>query len=464
MKVEVEPSPFSELLRNLGEQHEKNHLETFSDFVDLSSVDLNLRYEKTVEAIQSGADVIYQGAFSTIATMNDIEVEFVGYPDFLIKEGSNYIIRDTKLAKNVSEKEHVEISKQLVFYGWLFEEVIGEKPFGLEVLNGENQIINIPYDDESIADAMNTVSDILKLKIASNEPYSPVGWSKCNGCDFRERCWPIAENNKDVALVYGVDQGLASALHSTGENTFQKLLDSYNETTLSELVRPWGKGTQRVGSRASSILSMAKSLNENIEIELEPVLIKKSPNYVMFDLEGLPPYIDEIEKIYLWGTQVFGENPGEFHAALSGFGSDGDREGWMDFLSEAERLFDRFGDIPFVHWASYEKTKINLYIDRFGDRDNIAERVLENLLDLLPITRSSIALPIPSYSLKVIEKYIGYKRTLDEFGGEWSIVKFIEATEAGNKEDRNKIMNSILDYNREDLEATWAVFEWLIGY
>ena len=118
-----------------------------------------------------------------------------------------------------------------------------------------------------------------------------------NGLNFKVRGGPIAEDNKDVALVYGVDQGLATALHSTGENTFQKLLDGYDETTLSELVRPWGKGTQRVGSRASSILSMAKALNEKIEIELESIMIKQSPNYVMFDLEGLQPYIDEIEKV-----------------------------------------------------------------------------------------------------------------------------------------------------------------------
>ena len=40
----------------------------------------------------------------------------------------------------------------------------------------------------------------------------------------------------------------------------------------------------------------------------------------MFDLEGMPPHLDELDKIYLWGTQVFGEKPSEFTVALSGFG------------------------------------------------------------------------------------------------------------------------------------------------
>jgi hypothetical protein len=55
----------------------------------------------------------------------------------------------------------------------------------------------------------------------------------------------------------------------------------------------------------------------------------------MFDLEGLPPQLDELEKIYLWGMQVFGEELGEFRAATASFGPTADREGWEAFLAEA---------------------------------------------------------------------------------------------------------------------------------
>ena len=149
----------------------------------------------------------------------------------------------------------------------------------------------------------------------------------------------------------------------------------------------------------------------------------------MFDLEGMPPQLDEMEKIYLWGLQVFGERPGEFRAATAGFGRDGDREGWFDFLAEAAAIFAEHGDIPFVHWASYERQKINLYLARYGDRDGIAARVRENLLDLLPITYESVALPVSSYGLKAIEELAGYERKLEEYGGEWSMARYIEAVE-----------------------------------
>jgi predicted RecB family nuclease len=185
------------------------------------------------------------------------------------------------------------------------------------------------------------------------------------------------------------------------------------------------------------------------------------PNYVMFDLEGMPPYLDEIENIYLWGMRVYGENPSEFAPAVAGFGPDGDRDCWLTFLENAKKVFDDCGDIPFVHWASYEKSKLNLYIDRYGDADGIADRVKANLLDLFTVAKESIILPVPSFSLKVIEKYIGFNRTQSEFGGQWAMATFIEATETSDEVKRKELMDEILKYNEEDLAATWAVFEWL---
>ncbi len=43
------------------------------------------------------------------------------------------------------------------------------------------------------------------------------------------------------------------------------------------------------------------------------------------------------------------------------------------------------------------------------------------------------------------------------------MARYIEATETDDEELRASIMDQILAYNREDLEATWAVMEWLRG-
>ncbi len=43
------------------------------------------------------------------------------------------------------------------------------------------------------------------------------------------------------------------------------------------------------------------------------------------------------------------------------------------------------------------------------------------------------------------------------------MAKYIEATETEDEKLRADVMDQIVTYNREDLEATWAVLEWLRG-
>jgi predicted RecB family nuclease len=456
---EAEPSAFEQVLRRLGIRHEQQHLATLGAFVDVSGLTFDVRVRRTLEAITKRVAVIYQPAFQVNTAISGTIVEIVGMPDFLIFDGNGYVIRDSKMSRHIDEDNHPEILLQVGLYGWLFEKACGTRPKGIQVHSGTNEIVDIPYD--SGISALTMLDRILALKQLKQEEYEPVGWSKCGGCGFGERCLARAEAASDVALVPDVDQSLAKALHAIGVGTRKELLARFDMTSLSEFKRPVGTRQQKVGKRAERILLFADAMETKQEKVLAVAAIPEAQNYVMFDLEGLPPQCDELAKIYLWGMQVYGANPTEFMPAVSGFGEGGDKQGWLDFLDMAEQIFQRYGDIRFVHWASYEKTYLDEYIKRYGDEDGVAARVKANLLDLLPIARDSVVLPIPSFSLKVIEKYIGYKRTQTEYGGEWSISKFIEATETSDEAKRQELMGQILIYNSEDLAATWAVFQWL---
>jgi predicted RecB family nuclease len=457
--LEGPPGPFAEILFRLGDRHEKAHLATFPEYADLSQGTIQERINRTKYEIQKGTPVLYQAVLRSECELKGIACEIVGEPDFLVRQGNDYIICDAKLSRRIDEKDHPEILRQLEIYGWLYEQTSGKSPIALHVHSGAGDIVEVPYDGG--AKAREFLEEIITYKVSKSEPFSPVGWSKCGGCPFHGFCWPRAEKTKDVALVYGVDQGLAIALKDRGIHTINDLLNQFQEDSLAELKRPYGKGMRKVGTKAASILLMAKAMAQNKEFLIKHPSIPEHPNYVMFDLEGLPPQLDELEKIYLWGMQVFGENPGNFLPAVAGFGEDGDRVGWYTFLENAKNVFDQYGDIPFIHWHHYERVKIDLYLERYGDRNGIAERVKGNLIDLLPITQRSIALPLPSYSLKVVEKYVGYKRTLNEVAGDWAMAKYIEAVETQDPGVRDDLMAQILEYNREDLEATWAVLKWL---
>jgi predicted RecB family nuclease len=50
---------------------------------------------------------------------------------------------------------------------------------------------------------------------------------------------------------------------------------------------------------------------------------------------------------------------------------------------------------------------------------------------------------------------------LSEYDGERAMADYIEATETADAARRDELMGRILEYNREDLAATWAVLTWL---
>lgn len=477
---------FEEVIADLSARHLKAHRNSFINVTDLSDLLFDDRLVATKEAIKRRDPVIYKPLFAVPTKLGGIDAIVVGEPDFLILEQDSYVIREAKLARRITRDDHPEVFLEIQLHGWLLKCVSSQLPRRLEVLNGCGELVKI--DNDRGRSAIITLTKIL-LQQKQEEFYSPVGWTKCSPCEFRSRCWAQAQQSQDVALLVGVDQTLAKTLNRIGIQTIDKLLSTLDEAQLANIQRPFGRqGFQQVGeSKAKQILLNATAISANKHIQIGAVGIPQSDHYVMFDLEGMPPIQQSNEKIYLWGLKLFARSIGNkiprangnngfddrkcssadehdtnaYRFSITPFSDDGERTAWFQFLDNANAIFQRLGDIPFIHWHHFERTKMKLYLDRFGDKDGIAGRVIANMLDLLPIMQNSMALPLPTYSLKEVEKYIGFERSQPEFGGDWAIAKFIQATEAGDEDTRNALLKEILTYNEEDLDSLWAVFNWL---
>src|SRR4029453_4534983 len=100
---------------------------------------------------------------------------------------------------------------------------------------------------------------------------------------------------------------------------------------LSELMKRRGDKSVRIGDAAKLILRNARVFVTGKELLLKKPDIPVFDNYVMFDLEGLPPQFDELQKVYLWGMQVFGETPTDYICSTAAFGVAGDRRAGEDF-------------------------------------------------------------------------------------------------------------------------------------
>jgi predicted RecB family nuclease len=462
--AEAPPGPFEETLRRLGRLHEAQDLAALTataDVIDLARVDDRREREReTLRLLSEGAEAIYQGRLRALVEVDGEACEIVGEPDFLIRTAAGHRIRDSKLARRIEGPHHPEIRLQLQLYGFLYERLLGRPPAALEVHSGSGDLVTVAYDGGGAA--LGYLRFLRSLRAAATEPYEPVGWSKCGGCGFQERCWTRAEESRDVALILTVSQGLARELASRGTRTLGDLLSRFDESSLAAIEYRDGRGRRSVGGgSAREILRSARVLSTGKEEIFAPPGLPNPEDCVLFDVEGMPARFDELEKVYLWGLKsVGGDSPG-YLPALAGFGPEGDREAWERFLRNASALLEERPTRRFVHWGGYERTKIGMYVARFGDAGGTAARVLERLVDLLAVMRRSIALPVPSYSLKVVEKHVGFRRTLPEANGEWAMARYIEATETNDPVERAGVLERIKVYNEEDLDSTLAILTWL---
>ena len=61
--AEDKPSPYEEILIELGKLYEKKHLKTIGDYIDLSDGTESERIDRTLAAIKKGAPALYQPLF-----------------------------------------------------------------------------------------------------------------------------------------------------------------------------------------------------------------------------------------------------------------------------------------------------------------------------------------------------------------------------------------------------------------
>ncbi|MFH1679084.1 MAG: TM0106 family RecB-like putative nuclease [Candidatus Eisenbacteria bacterium] len=445
-----DPSPLEEIVIELGARHEAEYLSTLASVLELKEGSHKERVARTQDALQRKTNALAHALLRSTWPVRGDSLEIVGEPDLLVPARDGWIIRDVKLTRHVSE--HPEIAAQMDLYGALLERTTGRAPVRLEVVLGDDSLEHIEY--AGLAAVEGSIADLLE-HLRRGEAYEPVGWSKCQGCGYREQCWPEAEKRQDVALLPTVDQGLAHELHARGIRSIRELSDKLPEEELRDLQRPWGRRTQRVGKKAGTILLEARCFLEERPLRLGVNNLPAAPNVLVLDLEGIPPFLDGPEEIFLWGMKVFGERPSPYSVAYTIPGETGDEATWGAFLRNAAGVFETYGDLPILHWASYEKTKLRLYRDRYGDREGIAERIDRNLCNLLSVCSEGICLPLPSRSLKVVEKYVGYERKV-QGNGEWAVAQYVRAVSTDNPDEATRLVTEVLRYNEEDLDATWA--------
>jgi predicted RecB family nuclease len=454
------PFSFDSTLREADLHIERQHRKHFAEYLDLSQGDLQSRVEATVRAMQKAVPVIYKPVIRTWLLIDDQDWETWAEPDFLILEEDGYVLRHCRSGKKITRDGHPDAYVGIQFHGWLFQEIFHLPPVRLEVFNSVGKIVTIPpADPEQMREFITTLT---RLKQAKEEPYSPVSWTKCQNCNFHDHCWAKAEAEGDVSLIPNIEASLILALREAGHTQVKSLLEHHTPTSLAAFEWQDGAFPRPVGeTKARHILGMAESLTHQRPVLLSRPELPQTKYWAMFDLEGIPAQAGHQDKVYLWGIYLTGDAHENMQTISPDLSRQSDKENWELFLENCAHIFDTYGDVPFIHWGTFEPLSIQRYIKRYGDRSHVGRRVLRNLLDFFVLLKQAVVVPLPSYSLKVIEQYVGYERPDKEFSGYWSVVNYMKAATMKNETRRNEIMRQLLAYNEADLLAMWAVVQWL---
>ncbi|MBS0380749.1 MAG: TM0106 family RecB-like putative nuclease [Proteobacteria bacterium] len=458
--VEVaEDDAHAKLLQDKGLEHERRLLERYKAegkrVAEIPNGPLEQRTAQTLQAMQAGAEIVYQGAFYS--------GRWHGYADFLIRvEGASnlgayhYEPLDTKLAHH-AKPTHVI---QLCVYADLLGQAQGRAPERLHVVLGTGETVALRAADFRyyFAHARGRLEAFLQALPARSEG---VPCRACDLCRWRDRCGGEWEAADHLSLVANIRGGQIETLNAAGIMTVAQLGGVPPGTQVPGM-RP--EMLRRLSDQAR-LQTVKRETGEN-QVELldsEPRkgferLPEPDAGDLFFDMEGDPLYDGGLE--YLFG---FAYQDGKAIGFQPFWGHDRAEEKVafekaMDFVSA--RL-NAFPDAHIYHYAAYEETALKRLAMLHGTREAEVDNLLRagKLVDLYRVVKESIRVSEPKYSIKNLEVfYRGSREGAVSNAGE-SVVVY----ENWRKLQDSELLKEIEDYNRIDCESTLQLRDWLLS-
>jgi uncharacterized protein len=412
-----------------GVTHEKQILDKTHCYV-LHTVNDAAAYQQTIECMKRGESNIYGG---TVIFEN-----FIGRPDILKKVSGkssfgkfSYEAVDIKSGKHLKE----EYRMQIMFYSYILEKISEKAPIHGRVINSENKELVFDTADEKTR--FNEIFEKIKLIINGKDEH-PVICSRCSECVWKEFCFEKAKEIQDLSLIYRLTRVQKNSLLDKGIKTLSDLAKA-NISTLSDDVLSVEQ-LKRFKIHANVLL-------KNEAYFIEKPKLPKSKVEVFLDVECE----NDLGVDYLYGVLIRSDGV-EKYIPFWADGPADERRMWQDFCDFLITL----EDFKIYHYTHYEVQSIVNLTKKYGIDTQLKKRIDGNMIDLFKYIDGKILLPIYTYSIKSIAKWLGFSWSSPKAGGAQSMVWYQKWT-LGDK----TMKDIIIEYNRDDCEATKIVFDWL---
>lgn len=450
-----EISEFALKLMDEGVIHEKTFIEGL-DYTEVKAENTEEAFHATFDLMRRGAPLIYQGCIQ-------IEREgtlYRGRPDLLERrEGTSHFGNWHYAPIEIKSSSEIKPlhKHQLNFYSLILEELQRVLPQEMGVINRHLTRLQYLASTEDYEKTRMLSEEILAV-MRGNKPPSSIT-SKSKNSPWFKVALREAEDNRDVSLVYKLDNRSIESLRGIGIKTIDDLvcakIDSFPKIPYASSDR-----LQRAQLQAKALIQ-----DTIIPLETSPEL----PSHrlkLYFDIEGNP--LLDID--YLFGIWVSGDpsriySPKtnvRFYEAEEGYfvyflAETPKEEGaiWKAFLEWAAVLPDEYS---VYHYANYEKTHLRKLSNQYGGSEAL-ERFQSKLIDLQKVVEQSAIFPLYFYSIKDLAKsrFINFKWRHQKAGGGQSVFWYDQWLATGDK----IILEDIINYNEDDVRATEHLFRWI---
>lgn len=419
------------------------------------------RLKATIDAMSSGADIIFQAAFA--------KDNLIGHADFLKKVplpsvfgNYSYEVMDTKLASTTQAKFIVQLS----FYSKLLADIQGVYPKEMHVVLGNNNMQPSTYQCNDYTayfeDLLRRFLDQVGNSKSADTYPSPC--KKCDQCHWIERCEAQRISDDHLCQVAGILKTQINKLNLVGIKTMKDLATCPLETIIPKLNVASFKRIQHQASLQYKFRETGNPIVELLPPDTENKrgfsrLPKPDIGDLYFDMEG-NPLEDGGGLEYLFGLYHLEKDKAVFKPfwALHRNAEKATFEAFMDFVIDHLK---RYPNAHIYHYAAYEETALKRLMSTYGTRENAVDKLLRErkLIDLYRVVRESIRTSEPGYSIKNIEHFYLEKRKGEVTNAGASIIYF----EKWKSTQDQKYLDDISEYNEDDVRSTMELHRWLIS-
>ena len=437
-----EETVFMRYLSQRGVSHENTVVNSLpEDRVLCPKIDPKEAFKVALFEMSKGTSYLFNFPFYNVPN------NFIGFIDLLEKvEGTKsifgeyyYRVIEIKSAKRIKEKHIL----QAAYYNLLLGEIQGYTPVEFHLINSENkrEVYNYSNYSERIQSIINSIYEIYE----SNQIPAPILDLRGNLYPWSKYSTNSAIANNDISLLSGIGGKKRQPFIDAGFDTIRKVANS----EISKLVEIKGVATKsatKYKQQAQVLTNSSPSIMSNEFFD-----IKGSGNQrIYLDIENTIEYFakfeDTIECIYLYGILI--EDKNEKKEASFFIEKPDDLEERKRIFCEFVKLLNQYPETNIYHWGYHEKTHLKKEAEKLRVVNEF-NQIKHRLIDISSIFKKSIILPVYTYSVKDVSKYLGYVWEDIDMEGSATIFMYLSYLNSKNE----NIKNTLIRYNLDDVKA-----------